>query len=141
MIQSELYGEITVEPHQVYQFPIGLVGLSQLNQFALLPYDDTELFVLQSIRDEFSLLLIPTELCANKASFHIDASMVTQLGVTESNQVITFFVLRFIDDKPYINVKAPIIIVPNTQKGCQYVIQDDTLNIREPLVLAGDSGC
>ncbi|MGI2296589.1 flagellar assembly protein FliW [Paenibacillus sp. GXUN7292] len=140
-IQSELYGEITIEPHQVYQFPQGLVGLSYLNQFALLPYDDTDLFVLQSFQDEVSLLLVPTSLCANGASFKIDESTVTQLGVTENSEVITFFVLRFIEDKPFINVKAPILVVPSTQKGCQYVIQDDALSIREPLVFVGEDTC
>jgi len=140
-IQSELYGEITIESHQVYEFPQGLVGLSYLNQFALLPYDDTDLFVLQSFQDEVSLLLVPTPLCANKASFQIDESTVKQLGVTGNSEVITFFVLRFIEDKPFINVKAPILVVPSTQKGCQYVIQDDTLSIREPLVFIGEDRC
>lgn len=90
-IQSDLYGEMTVSAHQVYQFPQGLVGMSNLNQFALLPYEDTELFVLQAFDDELSLLLIPTMHCGNQANFNLDKHTVTQLGVTEQDEIITFF--------------------------------------------------
>jgi len=140
-IQSDLYGEMIVDNHQIYQFPQGLVGMSQLNKFALLPYEDTELFVLQSFQEEMSLMLIPTTNCSNKASFMIDEHTVAQLGMIEQDEIVTFFVFRFINDDPYVNVRAPIVIVPRTQKGCQYIIQDDSLSVREPLVLLGDDTC
>lgn len=56
-------------------------------------------------------------------------------------KLLLSFVLRFVDDEPFVNVRAPIVIVPSTQKGCQYIIQDDSLSVREPLVLLGDDAC
>ncbi len=137
-IKSELYGEITVDAHQVYCFPQGIVGMSHLNKFALLPYEDTELFVLQAFQEEFGLMLIPTVLCVNKASFRLDEVTMQYLEISDADEVITFFILRFIDQKPYVNVKAPIIISTATQKGCQYIISDDSLSVRELLVLQGE---
>jgi len=140
-INSTLYGDIQPEPHQIYTFEQGIVGFSHLKQFALLPYDDTELFVLQSFSEDISLMLIPAALAANSEGFRIDELTVQQLGVQEASEIVTFYILRFIDNEPYINLKAPILLVPEQRNGCQYVIMDDSVSVREPLVLAGDESC
>src|SRR5690606_25698431 len=108
-LQSDLYGEMTVAAHQVYQFPQGLVGMSHLNKFALLPYEDTELFVLQAFQEDIGLMLIPAMQCGNKASFRLDEHTVNQLGIAKDDEIVTYFVLRFVDDEPYVNVRAPIV--------------------------------
>lgn len=139
VIQSQLYGELQPEVHQVYHFEQGIIGFSHLNQFALLPYEDTALFILQSFDDEISLLLLPAELSANSSGFNIGTDTIEQLGVHESNEIVTFYIVRFIDNTPYINLKAPILIVPQKQKGCQYVIPNESVSIRESLLLVGDA--
>lgn len=141
ILQSELYGGITVEEHQVYQFAQGIVGFSHLTQFALLPYEDTEIFELRSFSEEISLMLFPAIHSDNNISFHIDEATVKELGVNAQDDLAIFYILRFIDNKPYINLRAPILVVPTTQRGCQYVVPDDSLNMREPLVVKGDSSC
>lgn len=139
IINSQLYGEIQPEPHQIYSFEQGIVGFSHLKQFALLPYSETELFILQSFSEEISLLLLPAVMSANTAGFRIDEVTVRQLGVKDADEIISFYIVRFIDQVPYINLKAPILLVPDQHIGCQYVITDDSVSIREPLLLAGDA--
>src|SRR5690606_6169869 len=124
VINSQLYGEIHPEPHQIYAFEQGIVGFSHLKQFALLPYDDTELYILQSFKEEISLLLSPATMSANTEGFRVDDATVRQLGVQQADEIISFYIVRFIDQQPYINLKAPILVVPDQQKGCQYVIAD-----------------
>lgn len=139
VIRSKLYGELRPQQHQIYEFKQGIVGFSHLNRFALLPYEDTQLFVLQSFQDEISLLLLPAAMSRNSDGFQVDDATIKELGVHDAEDVIVFYILRFIDEQPYINLKAPILIVPNSQKGCQYIINDDTVSVRERLVLAGES--
>jgi len=139
VIKSNLYGEIIVEDHQVFHFAQGIVGFSHLKQFALLPYEDTEMFVLQSFSEDISLLLYPAAYSENNVSFHIDESTVNQLGVNEDSELAVFYVLRFIDNSPYINLRAPILVVATTQEGCQYVVSDDSLSLRAPLVIKGEN--
>ena len=138
VIKSNLYGEIIVEDHQIFHFAQGIVGFSHLKQFALLPYEDTELFVLQSFSEDISLLLVPAAYSENNISFHIDESTVEQLGVQDADEIAIFYVLRFIDNSPFINLRAPILVVSTTQKGCQYVVSDDSLSLRAPLVIKGE---
>src|SRR5690606_28570997 len=106
-LQSDLYGEIMVAAHQVYQFPQGLVGMSHLNKFALLPYEDTELFVLQAFQEDIGLLLLPAAMSGNNDGFYVDETIIAGLGVESSGEVIAFYILRFIDGQPFINLKAP----------------------------------
>ncbi|MCR8660504.1 flagellar assembly protein FliW [Paenibacillus endoradicis] len=141
VIKSDLYGEIIVEDHQIFHFAQGIVGFSHLKQFALLPYEDTELFILQSFSEDISLLLFPAVYSGNNISFRIDEATVDQLGVKGEAELAIFYVLRFIDNSPFINLRAPILIVSNTQKGCQYVVPDESLSIRAPLELKGDDVC
>jgi len=138
VIHSQLYGELRPEKHQIYQFQQGIVGFSHLNQFALLPYEDSQLFILQAFEEELSLLLLPASMCGNVEGFHIDEEVVTALEIESVEEVIAFYIIRFIDDVPFVNVKAPILIVPNKQKGCQYVLTNDSVSVRERLILAGD---
>jgi len=138
VIHSQLYGELRPEEHQIYQFQQGIVGFSHLHQFALLPYEDTQLFILQAFEEELSLLLLPASMSANVEGFHIDDEAVTALGIEIADEVIAFYILRFIEGVPYVNLKAPILIVPNKQKGCQYVLTNDSVSVRERLILAGE---
>lgn len=135
ILKSKIYGDIKVEPSQIYEFDQGLIGLTDLSKFALLPIDDSELFILQSFEDEFGFMLIPAGLTENEVSFHITEDIIEQLGIASNDDVITMFVLRFIDDVPHINKRAPILIVPKTQKGCQYIISDDNYSFCEKLVI------
>jgi len=141
LIHSEVYGEIKVDHNQIYSFSQGIVGFSHLNKFALLPLEDSELFILQSFSEELSLMLFPAMLSDNHIAFQIDDLTVEQLGIKSQDDLAIFYVLRFIDNKPFINARAPILVVPKTQKGCQYVISNESLSIREPLVIKGDASC
>src|SRR5690606_3353625 len=96
IINSQLYGEIHPEPHQIYAFEQGIVGFSHLKQFALLPYDDTELFILQSFSEEISVLLLPAVMSANTEGFRIDDATVRQLGVQQADEIFSFYIVRFI---------------------------------------------
>lgn len=139
VIHSELYGELRPEQHQIFHFGQGLVGFSHLNQFALLPYGESQLFILQSLHEEIGLLLLPATLSGNSEGFNIDAATVEELEAEYAEDIAAFYTLRFIDDQPYVNLKAPILITPSTQKGCQYVLHDDQVSLCERLIMAGDS--
>ncbi len=139
VINSKLYGELRPEQHQIYDFQQGVVGFSHLNQFALLPYEDTQLFILQSLQEEIGFLLLPSIMSQNSDGFYIDPTTVAELDTESPDDIITFYTLRFIDGQPHINLKAPILITPTKQRGCQYVLKDDQISLCEPLILAGDA--
>lgn len=139
VIQSTVYGEIEVLSDQVYTFNRGIVGLEQLNKFALLPYEDSPLFTLQAFSDEMGLMLIPASLTEQHLQFELDKQTVDELEIRTEEDVIVFYILRIIDGAPYINQKAPILLSPTSKKGCQYIVQNDAVSVRVPLVLKGET--
>ena len=138
LIQSTLYGEIEVLPEQVYHFSSGIVGLEQLRKFALLPYEESELYTLQAFDDEIGLMLVPASLTDQHLEFEVDQETVARLEIQSPEDVVVFYILRLIEGVPYINQKAPLLLSPNTKKGCQYIVQNDAISVRVPLVLKGE---
>ncbi len=41
--------------------------------------------------------------------------------------------VNIVDDRPCVNLKAPIILVPGSRKACQYILHDRDFPIRYPL--------
>ncbi len=141
VISSQIYGDIVVAGDQLYSFEKGIIGFSNTTQFALMPYEDSQFYVLHACTEELSFILLPAMLLEKELSFQIDSESVKFLGVSQADEIVTFLIVHFVDDLPYVNTKAPILIVPSTQKGCQYVINDGAYAVRESLVLKDSALC
>ncbi|QNK58357.1 flagellar assembly protein FliW [Paenibacillus sp. PAMC21692] len=135
------YGEATVSPDQLFTFTSGIIGLSHIQNYALVSFADSDLHVLQSLDGNISFILISAAMIDKEYTFRIDEETVERLGVSDPAQVITMFIVHIIDDKPFINSRAPILLVASTQRGCQFVIHDANYAVREPLVMKGAEPC
>lgn len=135
LIRSAVYGEITVTREQIYTFHQGLIGLSHITEYALLPYDNSDLFILQGCHEDISFILVPAAKVELELAFHLDEETVDLLDASNAEEVVPFYIVHVVDNSPHVNAKAPILIVPSAQKGCQYVINDGNYSVREPLVM------
>ncbi|MBW7474992.1 flagellar assembly protein FliW [Paenibacillus oenotherae] len=133
-IDSTRYGELTVSKEQLYEFPQGIVGFSNIDQYALVPFADTDFFVLHALSEEVSFILIPAARAKSNYAFELAQETVLMLEANKPDDVVPFLIVNIIGDVPHINLKAPILIVPNSLKGCQYVVTQPSYPIREPLV-------
>lgn len=140
-IDSARYGKLTVNEHQVYEFPQGIVGFSGITRFALIPFENTEFFVLHSDTTDVSFILLPAAKAIMDYAFELGQETVEMLEANKPDDVVPFLIVNFIDNVPYVNLKAPILIVPNSQKGCQYVISSPSYPIRERLVYEEQESC
>ncbi|MEF2243950.1 flagellar assembly protein FliW [Paenibacillus sp. IITD108] len=141
VIKSSLYGEIPISNEQIYEFEHGLIGFSSIHNFVLFPYENSDLFILHALSEDTSFILIPALKIERELAFQVDSDTVEMLGVNDANEVVPFVIVHIVDDKPYMNTKAPILLVPSKQKGCQYVINDPSYSIREPLVMKESERC
>lgn len=141
MVLQTAYGEISITEDQVYSFEQGIIGLPEVTKYALLPYADSDLFILQSLKDNVSFVLVPAIKVDRELAFQIDGDTVSLLGVQGPNDIATMLIVHIVDEVPFVNCKAPILIVPETKKGCQFVINDANYAVREPLVMKGADPC
>lgn len=142
IIISSAYGEIPVQLNQMYIFEQGIIGFPDDKKYALLPLEDSDLFILHSCVDKnMSFIIIPASKVDRELSFEIDVETVELLEVQSPNDVAAFLIVHITNNQLYINAKAPILLVPSTRKGCQFVIHDPTYSVREPLVIKEDTAC
>ncbi|MFD2116995.1 flagellar assembly protein FliW [Paenibacillus yanchengensis] len=134
-IKSPIYGDLLYTEDQVYQFEQGIIGFSAISSYALFAYEDTALYVLHALEDEVSFLLVPSSIVAIEMEFKVDQQTIELLNATVPTDLSLFYIVHIVDDQPYINVKAPILLVTSSNKGCQYIIHDPKYPIREKLIM------
>lgn len=133
VIKSEHYGLLEVTPDNIFQFTKGIVGFEQYHSYALIAVEDGSYYILHAVQGQLSFLLVRADQFMQDYGFRIDAEMVEVLGISSPEEVVVFLILNLIDDCPYVNLKAPILLAPNSRQGGQFVIHDQNYPIRFPL--------
>ncbi len=132
---SKLYGEFWVEPDQLYDFPHGLIGLHELKRFALVPFEASPFFLFHAIEEDWNFLTVPAGLIETRYEFQLDEATAQFLDVTSMQDVAVLLIVNWTEDRPFVNLKAPLLLNTVNRKGCQYIIQDRDYPIRHPLTL------
>jgi len=128
-IQTKYVGDITIDESTIIQFSKGIPGFIDAREFVLLELPGNPLFhILQSIqtRDIAFILTDPYRFYKNY-SFELDDAILDSLKIRDENDVIVLSVvtLRQPFSQSTINLKAPIIINPNSKYGKQFILSID----------------
>jgi flagellar assembly factor FliW len=132
-IHSSVYGDLNVSPESIFNFPKGLVGITKTREFGLLGLDNSPFSILHATAEDLSFILVPAPQVTKDYQFEIDEETVELLGITNPDEVEVWLIVNIIDDQLYVNLKAPVLLVPKSRTGCQYIIHNLNLPIRQPL--------
>jgi len=130
------FGEIEYDPSSVLTFPEGLIGFEELRKFVVMPNEkEGPLFWIQSIEDpQVALVLtdptnffpnymvVPEEGERNKIGIDTDGLCFSLVVVTVSQQ-------RDIT----LNLAAPILFAPESNKAIQVILENSEYQIQTPL--------
>jgi len=141
VIHSESYGTIEFESTQIIYFPQSIIGLSDHHEYALVRVEDTPYYLLHSLEDEISFILLPAHLAMEDYGFRINQSTIDLLGIKKPEDVTTFLIVNIVDDQLFVNLKAPLLLAVDNQKGCQFIIDDTAYPLRYPLARQGGGSC
>lgn len=130
---TRLFGEIEIEEEKIIYMENGMIGFPDLKKFALI-YDkekekkETSIMWFQSM-DEPMMAFPVMQPNALKADYNptVNDEMLKPLGkLNETNLYVLTTVTATAQKKDAsINLKAPIIINTDTNKGCQIIVEDD----------------
>ena len=130
--KTRLFGEIEIEDEKIIQIDQGIIGFPDLRHFTLIFDADREeksvIMWLQSMDD--GDIAIPAAVPADLLPDYnptVDNELLESLGtLTPENTyvLVTVTVPRNIEDIS-VNLKAPIVINTDTNKGCQLIVEDD----------------
>lgn len=136
-IHTSRFGAVSISNEDIIQFPEGLLGFNELRRFVLLDDPADEIFAwLQSCEEPgIAFPILEPELFTTKYNVSLTKHDLESLGL-QSKDGTRFFTIVTIPQDPTqmtANLKAPIVINVATRTARQCVLQDNSLNIREPI--------
>lgn len=140
IVQSELLGDITVDPDELIHFPGGLLGFPDCRSFLLVPSEREGLYWLQSADhaalvfllvdpflavDGFVVDLSPTELLELQASAESDLAVlaIVTLASPEAGGCT-------------VNLQGPLAINLRAKRARQLAVASSDYGVRYPIDLA-----
>ena len=134
-IQSR-FGEIEYDPDNTLLFPEGLIGFESLRNFVVMPNEkEGPLFWIQSVEDpEVAFVLTdPTD-------FYYDYNVVPdkrereRLEIGEKDVFLVVSVVTVTPDRKItLNLAAPILFAPKTNRAIQVILEGTQFSSRTPL--------
>ena len=133
---STRFGEVEYDPENLLHFPAGLIGLPNLRRFIVMPNKKSgPLFWIQSV-DEPEMAFVLTD----PTNFFLDYLVVPDpaerqiLQITEDEECYTLTVVTVPPDQSItINLAAPILFAPQTNRAIQIILEGGSFSSKTPL--------
>ena len=128
---TRLFGEIEIEEEKIIKMEQGMIGFPDLKHFTLIFDSEREeksgIMWLQSM-DEGDVaipVMTPSDLIPDYNPL-VNNELLESLDVTPDNMfvLVTLTVPRNIEDIS-VNLKAPVVINTDSNRGCQIIVEDD----------------
>ena len=134
-IQSR-FGEIEYDPDNTLQFPEGLVGFEDLRAFVVMPNEkEGPLFWIQSIDDPQVAFTL-----TDPTGFYFDYKVVPdgrerqKLGIDEDGECLIVSVVSVSSERKItLNLAAPILFAPETNRALQVILEGTQFSPQTPL--------
>ena len=130
------FGEIEYDSQSVLNFPEGIIGFEQLHDFVVMPNEkEGPLFWIQSI-DDSQVALVLTD----PTNFFLDYNVApdnderVKIDLPEDGQFFSLVVVTVHEDRRItLNLAAPIIFAPESNKAIQVILENSNYDIQTPL--------
>lgn len=137
VVNTSRFGPVQIAQEDIVRFPEGLLGFNDLESFVLLDDPNDEIFAWLQSCDEPSIAfpVLEPELFEEGFSLNLSKADLQSLDETEAKKLRSFCIITIPEDpaKMTANLKAPIVINVSKRVARQCVLQDNKLEIREPI--------
>ena len=131
VMNTRLFGEVTIDDNKMLHFPGGIVGFPDLQDFALI--HDVEqgenggIHWMQSVQEpNFAMPVIDPLRVKPDYDPIVEDELLGTLGEIQPDDVLVLVTITVPSDltKMTVNLKAPFIINVATRKACQVIVED-----------------
>ena len=130
------FGEIEYDPENTLLFPEGLVGFESLRNFVVMPSQkEGPLFWIQSVEDPQIAFVL-----TDPTDFYFDYKVMPdrrereKLGIDEQDDCLVVSVVTVPPDRKItLNLAAPILFAPKTNRALQVILEGTQFSPRTPL--------
>jgi flagellar assembly factor FliW len=135
-IETRFLGKITVKEEDIIKFPKGIPGFEDLKRFVVLSDGESVFLTLQSVDDaDVGFIIIDPSIIVKGYKPFIPQAVQASLGFKRSQKPLVFVIAVIPDDvtKMRVNLKAPVLINPETKLGEQAVLDDRRYPLRSEI--------
>jgi flagellar assembly factor FliW len=132
------FGEVRYDPKKLIHFPEGLIGFERLRNFVVMPNkNDDVLFCFQSVEEtHVAFLLINPALFFPDYRVAVESMVLQKLGIVENDPYFVLTTITFHQDETVtLNLLAPVIYTPKTDRAVQIVLEGSGYLTKTPLTL------
>ncbi len=130
------FGEVEYDPAHLLHFPAGLIGLPNLHHFIVMPNKKTgPLFWIQSVEDPDIAFVL-----TDPTNFFLDYQLKPEESERQSlqlDQEDEYFILTIVtvpaDQNITVNLAAPILFAPKTNRAIQVIVENSSYSCKSPL--------
>ncbi|MDQ1911280.1 flagellar assembly protein FliW [Paenibacillus sp. GD4] len=131
------FGEIEISKEQLLDFPQGLPGFEEYNQFALLQFEEEQPFAyLQSVdNSNISFVVAPPFFFFVDYEFDLTESIKDELHIRSESDVMVLGIITVHHEsfEATMNLLAPIIVNPNAKRAKQIILHNTDYRTKHPL--------
>jgi flagellar assembly factor FliW len=130
------FGEVEYDPDNLLHFPAGMIGFPTLHDFIVMPNKkEGPLFWIQSV-EEPGIAFVLTDPTNFFLTYQVipDKTDRTTLHIDDTDECFILSVVTVNHDKKVtLNLQAPILYSPKTNRAIQVILEDSTYKPRTPL--------
>lgn len=137
-ITTKLFGEIEVDESKLISFANGIIGFPDLKDFLLIHDSESEGGIkwMQSIQEPaFAMPVIDPLAVMTTYNPQVEDEFIKPLGIKDEADMlvlVTITVPKNIEDMT-VNLRAPIIIAGGSRKACQIIVDQDEYLVKFPI--------
>ncbi|MBQ3517235.1 MAG: flagellar assembly protein FliW [Lachnospiraceae bacterium] len=138
VINTRLFGEVTIDDNKMIYFPGGIVGFPDMKDFALI-HDSEDgkegsIHWLQSVQEpNFAMPVIDPLRVKTDYNPEADDELLSTIGEINPDELLVLVTITVPSDltKMTVNLMAPFVINVATRKACQVIV--DGYEIKFPI--------
>ena len=137
-LKTKYFGEVEFDMEQAIEFPVGILGFADENQFALLPFAESanSMLCMQSVKTPglAFVLLDPFSFCPDYLPVMQEEELKEMQA--EKAEDLYFYVLCAVRNpvaESTVNMRCPIAVNPHTLKAKQIIMDAGKYEMRQLL--------
>jgi flagellar assembly factor FliW len=130
------FGEVEYDPENLLHFPAGMIGFPTLHDFVVMPNKkEGPLFWIQSV-DDPAIAFVLTDPSNFFLDYHVapDESEKNTLQINNDDECFVLSVVTVPKDQEIsLNLAAPILFSPRTNRAIQVILENTKYQSKTPL--------
>lgn len=139
-VNTRVFGEIDIEEEKIINFPGGIIGFPELNQFTLI-YDEEKgvnagIRWLQSLQEPaFAMPVMDPLVVKEDYNPEVNDDILEPVGNVNPDNMLVLVTVTVPSDltQMTVNLRGPIVINAEEKKACQIIVDGDEYPVKYPI--------